>query len=148
MFIKINNNTYNYDKFNKISISTETNCVSGLNFVAKISFHGHISDDTCHEFLSIYIRAEKSLTYTGFSMNVFTSSSIEIITSIIASYLIQKIKDGMDRTKEHTEEETFEITYDKVSFWLTMCKQMLSSIAEICKLELITSSDYSSYVIK
>ena len=107
MFIKINNNTYNYDKFNKISISTETNCVSGLNFVAKISFHGHISDDTCHEFLSIYIRAEKSLTYTGFSMNVFTPSSIEIITSIIASYLIQKIKDGMDRTKEHTEEETF-----------------------------------------
>ena len=54
----------------------------------------------------------------------------------------------MNRTKEHTEEETFEITYDKVSFWLTMCKQMLSSIAEICKLELITSSDYSSYVIK
>lgn len=81
-------------------------------------------------------------------MNVFTPSSIEIITSIIASYLIQKIKDGMDRTKEYTEEETFEITYDKVSFWLTMCKQMLSSIAEICKLELITSSDYSSYVIE
>ena len=81
-------------------------------------------------------------------MNVFTPSSIEIITSIIASYLIQKIKDGMDRTKEHTEEETFEITYAKVSFWLTMCKQMLSSIAEICKLELITSSDYSSYVIE
>lgn len=50
MFIKINNNTYNYDKFNKISISTETNCVSGLNFVAKISFHGHISDDTSMSF--------------------------------------------------------------------------------------------------
>ena len=78
----------------------------------------------------------------------FKVNTAEIITSIIASYLIQKIKDGMDRTKEHTEEETFEITYDKVSFWLTMCKQMLSSIAEICKLELITSSDYSSYVIE
>ena len=45
MFIKINNNTYNYDKFNKISISTETNCVSGLNFVAKISMHKLIAPD-------------------------------------------------------------------------------------------------------
>ena len=148
MFIKINNITYNYDRFNKISISTENNCISPLEFVAKISFHGHISDDTCHEFLNIYIRAEKSLTYIGFSSNVFTPSSIEIITSVIASQLIQQIKGGINYTREHLEEEIFEITYDKVTGWLSICQQMLSSIVEICKLELITSSDYSSYVKK
>ena len=148
MFIKVNERTYDYDKFDKVLVSTETHYLTNYKFVSKIEFYGHISDDTCQKFLEVHINVSKTLKENVFTFDAFTPYSVERLASVISGSLLHRLKNEIEFTEKHTNTYRIELTDATINHWLSYIKNDLEPLIHLDKLEVIHEGTFKLFVKK